>query len=387
MSRLDEVMPKGAVEARAAYFHVPFCFHKCHYCDFYSIVDSGDRQGVFVDRIETELREYGPRVRGEIETVFIGGGTPTLLEPGLLRRMLEAIRSGLPLAADVEWTVEANPETVDESVARELVAGGVNRISVGCQSFQPRLLEILERHHDPHNVARAIDLLRAAGISEFNLDLIHGVPRSTIAEWQDDLDQALALGPAHLSCYGLQYEPNTALTHKLESGRIERLDEDLEADMYEYTRDRLALAGFRQYEISNWCLPGSECRHNLLYWRSGNWLAFGPSASGHLDGTRWKNLPRLSEWIDSGKVTPVVDVERLVDSDRVGEQLMLEFRLIEGIPRSRLEELLHRSDPGGRRRRVIEEAVSTGLMRDERGVVRLSDRGVLLADSLLSELI
>ena len=384
---LSDVMPERPFPVDAAYLHVPFCFHKCHYCDFYSIVDSDDRQAAFVDRITSELASIGPKVEGALSAVFIGGGTPTLLEPDLLARLLEQVREHLPLASDLEWTVEANPETVDPTIAAVLVAGGVNRVSIGCQSFQPDLLRTLERHHDPSSVARAVEHFEVAGLHEFNLDLIHGVPGSTLEQWVDDLDQALALQPTHLSCYGLQYEPNTPMTRKLELGRIERLDEDLEARMYEHTCRLLGDQGFEHYEISNWCRPGRDCRHNLVYWRSGNWLAFGPSASGHLEGTRWKNVPRLGEWLDSDPWTRVVDVERADESGRVGEYLMLELRLLKGMTHGRLEQLLGRSDPGGRRRTVIEQGLVRGLLESTDDGLRLSDRGILLSDSLLSELI
>jgi oxygen-independent coproporphyrinogen-3 oxidase len=386
-SDLSDIIPEQPFTVDAAYLHVPFCFHKCHYCDFYSIVDSDDRQSAFVDRLALELACIGPRVQGTLGAVFIGGGTPTLLEPDLLARLLGAVREHLPLADDLEWTVEANPETVDPTVAAVLVEGGVNRISIGCQSFQPELLETLERHHDPSSVARAVEHLRVAGLGAFNLDLIHGVPGSTLEQWQDDLGQALALHPDHLSCYGLQYEPNTPLTRKLELGRIKRLDEDLEARMYEQTCRLLGDEGYDHYEISNWCRPGATCRHNLVYWRSGDWLAFGPSASGHLDGTRWKNVPRLGEWLDSDPWTRVIDVERADASGRVGERLMLELRLREGISHKRLEQLLGQSDPGGRRREAIRKSLERGHLESSNGGLRLSDRGILLSDSLLSELI
>ena len=203
----------------------------------------------------------------------------------------------------------------------------------------------------------------------------------------DDLEQALSLDPEHLSCYGLQYEPNTPMTQKLETGRIMRLDEDLEARMYEHTCERLGEAGFAHYEISNWARPGAECRHNLAYWRGRNWLAFGPSASGHHDGMRWKVVPRLSEWLRPGRGMQVVDLELVDDSVQVGEQLMLEFRLRAGIEESRLRALLERSDPEGRRGSAIAEALQDGLLVCEEGSVRLSDHGLLLCDSLLSELI
>ena len=384
---LSDILPTTGLVADAAYVHVPFCFHKCHYCDFYSIVDSRDRQEAFVEAMVDELRLIGSRVQGRLRAVFIGGGTPTLLEPRHLGTLLKAIRTHLPLEKDLEWTVEANPETVDEAIAGTLADGGVNRISIGCQSFRPHLLEALERHHDPDNVRRSVELLRSAGIEDFNLDLIHGIPGSTLAHWEQDLEDAIALGPRHLSCYGLQYEPNTPMTVKLELGRIQRVDEEVEAMMYEHTRSRLSELGFRHYEISNWAHPGSECRHNLVYWRSGNWLAFGPSASGHVDGMRWKNVPRLGDWLSEAADTPVVDLEQVETSRRVGEFLMLEFRLLEGLSRTRLDELLRASDPGGRRREAIMRALEEGILVDRDDRIRLSDRGMLLADSLLSELI
>ena len=380
-------LPAEPFPVDSVYLHVPFCFHKCHYCDFYSIVDSSDRQGVFLERMEHEIDLLVDRISSRIGTIFIGGGTPTLLRVDLFSRLLNTVRNRLPLADDVEWTVEANPETVDADIARAIADGGVTRVSIGCQSFQPELLARLERHHDPASVVRALDHLRGAGVEAFNLDLIHGIPGSSLEDWEDDLRQALALGPEHLSCYGLQYEPNTPMTMKLITGRIDRLDEETEARMYEYTCDRLADEGFVHYEISNWSRPGAECRHNLAYWRGRNWLAFGPSGSGHLEGMRWKVAPRLSEWLEAGETMPVIDLERIDETVRVVEHLMLEFRLRAGIAESRLEALLERADPEGRRRRAIDGALRDGLLVREGGFVRLSDRGVLLSDSLLSELI
>ena len=386
-STLGDLLGSGSLRVRAAYLHVPFCFHKCHYCDFYSIVDTQDRQEVFVDRMDQDLRSLGSRCETPLSAVFIGGGTPTLLRPDLLSRLLRSVTRHLPLSPECEWTVEANPETVDTAIADVLVEGGVNRVSVGCQSFQPSSLRMLERHHEPRNVARAVGHVRAAGIESINLDLIMGVPGSTLPEWSDDLDQALALDPDHLSCYGLQYEPNTPLTRKLEMGQLDRLDEDLEATMYEHTVSRLRAEGFEHYEISNWARPGRACRHNLVYWRSQNWLAFGPSASGHLDGTRFKVTPRLSEWLSATGDVPVVDVEHLDDLARTGERLMLELRLGEGIEAGELDRLLDHHDPTQERRAAIADGLRDGVLHQEDGRIKLTHEGRLLADSLLSRLV
>ncbi len=206
-------------------------------------------------------------------------------------------------------------------------------------------------------MATAVGHLRAAGISNLNLDLIFGVPGSTLASWAFDLDRALELQPTHLSAYGLTYEPNTPLAVKESRGEVEAVEEDLEAAMYEHACTRLAAAGFERYEISNWAKPGQACRHNLLYWRNESWLAFGPSASGHLAGLRFKVVPRLGEWIESSDPWPLSEWEQLDVSGTFGEELMLGLRLVEGIERAWLDEGLRGFDADGSRRRAIEAAL------------------------------
>lgn len=376
----------GPVAATAAYLHVPFCFHKCHYCDFYSFVEpeGDDRQEAFVERIEEELQTVSQRLTGSLASVFIGGGTPTLLRAPLLARMLEAVRTYLPLQDNAEWTVECNPETIDLTTARILFDSGVNRASVGCQSFQPAQLKMLERQHDPANVKRAVDHLRSVGLNAINLDLIFGVPGSTLASWSDDLAQAIALEPEHLSCYGLQYEPNTPLTKKLNLGRLERLDDEIEARQFEHTCARLSEAGFAHYEISNFALPNGASRHNLAYWRNENWLAFGPSAAGHLDGTRWRNVARLGTWLAHRPWAPVQDLERLGGSKRAGERLMMGLRLRCGMTRAELETILA---PNDERWFTLHRAVGDGLMEWRSDCLRFTDSGILLADTVLIDLI
>ena len=383
---LSSVIGTGAHRFDAAYLHVPFCFHKCHYCDFYSVVDSADQQEAFIERLVAEVELQARRVTGPLQSVFLGGGTPTLLRPELLSRLLQSISTHLPLSEGCEWTVEANPETVTPRIAEVLAAGGVNRASIGCQSFSPRLLRALERHHDPASVPRAVESLRAAGVGSCSLDLIMGIPGSTIADWRADLEQAISLEPDHLSCYGLQYEPDTPLAAKLARGRVEAVAQELEAEMYEWTCDRLPAAGWEQYEISNWARPGGRCRHNLVYWTGGSWLAMGPSAAGHLDGVRWRNVPRLTSWQGSDGWPLLEDLERLDDATRRGEQLMLELRLNRGIQLARLERLLQ--GEGGERRRVaIETGRRDGLLEPGSDRLRLTARGRLLADSLLCQLV
>ncbi len=375
---------------KGAYLHVPFCFHKCHYCDFYSIVDNLDRQEAFTNRLITELQAAAEWVRTPLETVFIGGGTPTLLRPLLWERLLASMKATLPIAEAGEFTVEANPETVTDELAAILVAGGVSRMSIGAQSFDERHLKTLERWHDPANVARSIEILRNAGIDNINLDLIFGVPGQTVNQWRSDLNAAITLHPTHVSCYGLMYEHNTPLTRRMESGEIKPVDQDIEAAMYDTTIDVLGDAGYEHYEISNWSRGGdaTRCRHNLLYWRNNNWLALGPSASGHCSGMRWKNVARLGDYLESSHLPPIVDVEHVDEPTRAGESFMLGLRLIGGLPMTEVKSLLARSgDRASARTSAIERHSEGGLLEVRQDRLRLTRRGLLLANTVLVDLV
>ena len=375
------------------YLHVPFCFHKCHYCDFYSFVDREDRQDAYAARVDAELAAMARFVDAPLGTVFVGGGTPTLLRPDVLRRTLESVRARVPLAPGAEWTVEANPETVTPEVAGVLVASGVNRVSLGAQSFHERHLKTLERWHDPSSVARAAGALRDAGIGRINLDLIFGIPGETLAEWESDLRAVLALGTDHLSCYGLTYEVNTAMTVRMERGEFEPCDDALEASMLERAAAMLRDAGFAHYEVSNWARTkrgdphAEECRHNMLYWRNRDWLAIGPSASGHAQGVRWKNVPRLGDWLASEGASPAVDVEHATPDMRAGERLMMGLRLHAGIPLPEVDEILSLGTEGTARARAIDAAVAEGMMERAEGSLRFTDRGMMLANVVLAKLV
>jgi oxygen-independent coproporphyrinogen III oxidase len=375
---------------RSLYIHIPFCFHKCHYCDFYSIVDSRDRQAAFTTRLIRELAALAPWAGGEpLWTVFVGGGTPSLLRIELWERLLAGLAEHYDLSqmgrGPGEFTVECNPETVCPELMSCLAGGGVNRVSIGAQSFNPALLKTLERWHDPENVARAVELSRAAGIPRQSIDLIFAIPGQTLEDWQSDLQQALGLGTTHLSCYNLTYEPGTAMTARLKRGDFAPADEDLEADMYQCTLAMLRAAGLERYEVSNYARPGDESRHNLAYWRQEQWLAAGPSASAHVQGHRWKNTPRLDDYLalDDDGFAPITDHETPDPRRALAERIMTGLRLAEGLDASAT------CAAGPRPAALLQRAerwATTGHLIDSGARWRLTDPGFLIADSIAADL-
>ncbi len=344
----SETSPGHRNPVESLYIHVPFCFHKCHYCDFYSFVDQHDQQAPFVDRLIEELTAIAPLASRPLRTIFVGGGTPSLLQVHLWKRLLTALdglfdlsliraAQGVALSPPGEFTVECNPETVTPELLETLVGGGLTRVSVGAQSFHEQHLKTLERWHDPANVAKALDLAARAGVSRRSLDLIYAIPGQTLEQWEADLGTALDIGTTHLSCYNLTYEANTAMTIRLNRGEFTPIHEDTETDMFEATSRILESRGLQRYEVSNYAVPGHECLHNLAYWRQSQWLAAGPSASGHIAGWRWKNLPHLPAYLASsgvsGGLAPATDLEPPDRARAVRERIMTGIRLREGLDR------------------------------------------------------
>ncbi len=313
--------------------HVPFCFHKCHYCDFYSITrQTPERMQHYVQFMLSEAEQWAGHAIKPV-TVFFGGGTPTLLPIEWMSRLIQGIRQRIDLSAVTEFTVEANPATVTTEYCQMLREHGVDRLSFGAQSFDVDELKTLERHHQPDDVVQSVAIARSAGFTRLNLDLIFAIPGQTMESWQRSLDQAIALGTPHLSCYALTFEPNTPIAVRRRLGQLFSIEEDLELQMLHCTRDRLGAIGMQPYEISNFAVPGEACRHNVNYWTGGNYVGLGPSAASHVAGWRWKNRPHLGEWesaIASGSL-PAIEVETLSPERRSGELAMLMLRLQGGI--------------------------------------------------------
>lgn len=387
----DLLRPEGlpAAEVEALYVHVPFCFHKCHYCDFYSITrQSEQRMERFVDRLLAEAGQWsnGTRPARRPRTVFFGGGTPSLLPLAMMRRLIEGLRSRFDLSGLAEWTVEVNPATAREDYCRMLRDCGVDRLSFGAQSFDRADLKTLERHHDPDDVGRSLEAARAAGFHRLNLDLIYAVPGQDLESWDRSLSAAMDLGTTHLSCYGLTYEPNTPMAMKRRLGQIQAVDEDVEIQMLRHTRRRLSAAGLEAYEISNYSAPEQECRHNLIYWTGGNYIGLGPSAASHVQGWRWRNRAHLGEWedaVDAGRL-PAADVERLSPRRRAGELAMLMLRLSRGIDLAAFT-----ARTGYDARAVysarLNEFRRFRLIEMDSDSIRLSDQGLAVADAVAAE--
>jgi oxygen-independent coproporphyrinogen-3 oxidase len=377
-------------EIQALYVHVPFCFHKCHYCDFYSITrQTPQRMDRFVELVLQEAEQWTAIRSSQAlrpRTIFFGGGTPSLLPLEAMRRLLLGLHDRFDLSRVEEWTIEVNPATADEDYLGMLREFGVDRLSFGAQSFRPDELATLERHHDPRDVPRSIELARRAGFQRLSVDLIYAVPGQDLASWAYSLEQALELGTEHLSCYGLTYEPNTPMGVKHRLGAITAVEDSVELEMLHYTRQRLIGAELPPYEISNYSRPDCECRHNLLYWTGGNYLGLGPSAASHLSGWRWRNRPHLGEWeqaISAGTL-PGTDIEHLSPLQRAGELAMLMLRLTSGINFSAFKARTGHS-PAELFPDAIDRLTRLGMVQTDSDSIRLTRTGLNVADAVSAE--
>jgi oxygen-independent coproporphyrinogen-3 oxidase len=358
------------------YVHIPFCASRCDYCDFVSLTGRQDQHGRYVEALLAELELEQELLAPELETVYLGGGTPSYLEPQALRRLLE----GLPVAG--ELTVEANPETVTPGLAELLVEAGVNRVSLGAQSFQPRLLEVLGRHAGPTDIRHAIGTFRQAGVDNVSFDLLYGIPGQGRGELAADLDELLALGPEHISCYELEAKPGTRFSHAHGAELSEQADA-LE-DHLELVVERLSTSGYRWYETANFARDGGRdfrSVHNLGYWRGHDYLGLGIGAVSTAGERRWKNAPSLPRYLDAlelGK-RPPRESEALDEATKLRERLMLGLRLDEPVAIAGLEPVL---DCG-----ALARLSDLGLVEVERELMTLSTRGRMLGGAVCAELI
>jgi oxygen-independent coproporphyrinogen-3 oxidase len=386
METLVDVRPSPPwLWPRAAYVHVPFCAHRCGYCDF-AVVTGRDHQiDLYLEALSAELATLGEPQR--VQTVFVGGGTPTHLDCPRLERLLREITRWLLLAPGHEFTVEANPNTLDAAKVSVLVSHGVNRISLGAQSFHPHLLRVLERDHQPADVLRAAGWIKEQR-ARMSLDLIFGVPGQTPAEWHADLSRALELEPDHISTYGLTYETGTRLWKQRRRGEVQALGEEAELEMYAHALDVLGEAGFDHYEISSHARPGRRCRHNQVYWANEAYFGFGLGAARYVNGRRELNVRNFRDYLQrafTGAPT-AFQSEVLPPLERARETLVLQLRRAEGINRQAFREQTG-FDLDTLAGPALTRHVDLGLLLDSGDGVCLSRPGKYVADTVIRNLL
>lgn len=319
--------------ARSLYIHIPFCASRCYYCDFTTYVAPSGVIDTYLEHLARELELLQADVTVPLETVFFGGGTPTLPNAGQLQTLLRRLRDTLPIADDAEVTMEANPGTVDIEKLAVLRASGVNRLSFGAQTFDSRLLMTIGRLHDVEAVYQSVDAARSAGFERINLDLMFGLPEQSLGDVEDSLSQVVALGVNHISAYWLKVEENTPFGQWRARGLLPLPGEDLEGDMYDLVRQTLQQSGFTHYEVSNFARRGEESRHNLVYWRNQPFFAAGVAAHGYVNGVRSENLPNLSLYgqaVTAGQ-RPSASNHRVSIREACEDTMMLGLRLAEGV--------------------------------------------------------
>ncbi len=393
----DPAPADGALDVRVdgntpfgVYLHVPFCRVRCGYCDFNTYTATelhGARQDEYADTLlrEVALSRDVLTAAGDLrpaDTVFFGGGTPTLLPPGDLARMLSGVRDTFGVRPGAEVTVEANPDTVTDAVATELAASGVTRLSIGMQSAVSHVLASLDRTHDPANVETAVRAARRAGL-DVSLDLIYGAPGESLEDWRTSLDTVVALEPDHVSAYALIIEEGTKLARQIKRGEVVAPDDDLQADMYELADELLADANYDWYEVSNWS-RGLEhrSRHNLAYWQSTDWWGFGPGAHSHISGVRFWNVKHPAAYAQrlAAGQSPAAGRETPDAAARTLESVLLRSRIREGLPISELSQTA---------RRAVAALIADGLIDGAgalHGRIVLTLRGRLLADAVVRAL-
>ena len=396
---LERPLESGSAAGFGVYLHVPFCHHRCGYCDFATEavgdLAADDRDAVmrrYVAALRADLAaQAAARPRPRVTSVFVGGGTPTLLPPDLLAAAIRAVGEHLDLAPDAEVTVECNPETASEATFAALAAAGVDRVSMGAQSFDPGVLATLERRHRPERTAAAVAQARAAGIGRVSLDLIYGTPGEDRASWLATLAEVLALDVDHVSAYALGVHANTPLGRAVAAGTVPAPDDDVQRDRYDEARSVLGAAGFVQYEVANFARGDAQrSRHNVLYWRHGDYLGVGVGAHAHLDGRRWWTTRSTERYLAAhapgadarrdadGRIPDLTGEEVLDDGARALERLLLGLRLREG---------LHPRDVPPLEAADLEDAVATGLVTGACGRLQATEEGWFLLDEAVGRLL
>lgn len=370
---------------RSAYIHVPFCRHRCGYCNFTLVAGRDDLVDAYLQAITKELSALS--TPHEVDTLYFGGGTPTYLSPLQFQRLGESVLHWHPLADGYEWTVEANPLDINEAMMDTLSSLGVTRLSLGGQSFRAEKLRLLERDHDSPHIVRAVKLAKDARM-QVSLDMIFATPGETLDQWAADLDAAIALAPDHVSTYGLTFERGTAFWGRRLRGELIDAGEELERGMYSIAIDRLAAAGYEHYEVSNFARPGCRSRHNQAYWSGAGYLAAGPGAARYVDGIRETNHRSTTTYLNrilAGQ-SPVAERDELSPDARARELLVFSLRRIDGVSRGEFHAITG-CDVDQLVSRPLRKFIDLGMLIDDGDRIRLTRQGLFVSDALWPDLL
>lgn len=364
---------------KGLYIHIPFCVRKCDYCDFLSFACGHDRIDGYIDALEREMSEYGGTA---VDTIFIGGGTPSVMSASAIERLCAAVKRHFALAPDTEWTMEVNPGTVDKDKLAAMQRGGINRVSVGVQSFNDAELAAVGRIHDANAAVKTVEMLAEFGFRNVSIDLMMSLPAQTSESFKSSLERAVTLPITHISVYSLIIEDGTPIKEKYDNGIFAMPDEDTDRELYRYTKDFLARHGFNRYEISNYARDGFASRHNIKYWDCDECIGIGLGAASYVDGVRYANTRDMDEYMSG--VFRGDDGERLDERDKIGEFMMLGLRKTEGVSLAEFAKRFGydiRSVYGAE----LDKFTSAGLLEVADGFVRLTEDGLDLANTVMCE--
>lgn len=369
------------------YLHIPFCATRCHYCNFATGGYESDIARRYVAALIEEIgraRFKDPLMRS-VDTIYLGGGTPTTLSIDQLAAILDSCHKTFDVATDAEITCEANPGSIDLDYLNDLRTAGINRLSFGVQSFDDGELQMIGRTHSSDEAREAVRMARQAGFQNVSIDLIAGLPEQTMATWRRNLDEAFSLEPDHISVYMLELYKDAPLLHRVERGELRAIDEELTVEMYFALKDKAEMRGFDHYEISNWALPGAESRHNLKYWTGAPYMAFGVSAAGYDGKSRWSNTRNIHEYLDKIErgQSAVIENTFLDDDDSQSESIFLKLRLKDGVDLSE-HQLRFGVDVRSRYSEEIDRLLDAGLIEFDRDRMRISRKGLVLANEVFA---
>ncbi|PPA71466.1 radical SAM family heme chaperone HemW [Jeotgalibacillus proteolyticus] len=368
---------------KAAYIHIPFCHHICHYCDFNKVFMKNQPVDLYIEKLIDEMKLRLSDSQEKFTTIFVGGGTPTALSAAQLEQLCSGIKAVLPFSDSVEYTFEANPGDLSKDKIDVLLRYGVNRLSFGVQSFTDELLKRIGRNHRSEDVYRSIREAREAGFSNISIDLIYSLPTQTLDDFEDTIDKALELNLPHYSGYSLIVEPKTVFYNLLRKGKLPLPGEETEARMYEMLMDKMKSAGYGQYEISNFAKPGFESKHNIVYWDNSEYFGFGAGAHGYVDGVRYSNIGPVGKYMEpiGRKEYPTLSANEVAENEKMEEEMFLGLRKTEGVSLSRFEKRYNKNllelFSGS-----VEEMKAKGLLQVHGDYIRLTHKGRFLGNEV-----